>query len=101
MAAVAVHAGWLPTLPDLTRFVEVAGKHLSVAVHKHDGKYVAMHHPTKCWGYGPTIDAALSDVALMLANDRDWYCHGEGARLYLHGRMYERRAAIQRAFGEA
>ena len=86
-------------LPDVLRFVVVSGKQLAVGVVREDHGYSATHIATGCWGYGETIDAALKDIALMLANDAEWFCHGEGARMYLHGRAYQRRAAIQAVFG--
>ena len=87
-------------LPDDTRHVTVGGKTLPVSVTFEDHGYLATHGETGCWGYGPTVDEALADVALMLANDRDWYCFGTGKTLYLYGRAYHRRAAIQKVFGE-
>ena len=98
MAAIAVHMAWLNTLPDVTRFVTVAGKTLAVSVTEEDSGILATHLDTGCWGYGETVEGAMHDIALMLENDREWYCTGEGSRMYLHGRMYDRRAAIQRVF---
>lgn len=98
--SVTVHHIRPDVLPQMTRFVQVAGVSFTVHVTKEEGSWLAWHDETGCWGWAPTVDAALEDVALMLSNDKDWFCDGEGSRLYLYGRAYQRRAAVQLAFGE-
>lgn len=103
MTAVAVKFNPMrpDLMPEITRFTTVAGVTLTVQMCREGSGWLAWHIETGCWGYGVTIECAMRDITLMLANDHDWYCMGEGARQYLYGRMYERRAAIQRTFGGA
>lgn len=96
---VSIHPIRPDVLPQMTRFVVVAGVTFTVQMHKERGKWLAWHDATRCWGYAATVDGALEDIALMLANERDWWCDGEGSRMYLYGRQFERRAAVQKAFG--
>lgn len=99
--AVKLNAMRPDILPEITRFVYVAGVNLTVQVYREGTGWLAWHIETGCWGYGVTIECAVRDIALMLANEHDWFVVGEGSRMYLHGRMYERRAAIQKTFGGA
>lgn len=96
---VAVHPVCPDVSPQVTRFVQLAGVSFTIRVTREGDRWLAWHEATGCWGYAGTITGAMEDITLMLANERDWYCTGEGARLYLHGRMHERRAAVQKAFG--
>ena len=86
-------------LPTTTTHVTVGGTTLPVSVTAEDHGYLATHAETGCWGYGDSVDAALDDLVLMLANDREFYCFGAGKDLYLYGRMFARRAAVQKTFG--
>lgn len=88
-------------LPDYTRHVEVAGKVWPVSITEENHGWLATHQATGCWGYGATVEAAMADCQDMMDADRRWYVDGEGARLYLHGAAFARRARVQACFGEA
>ena len=94
---------FMPLRPDVlpleTHHVTVGGTTLPVSVTAEDGGYLATHADTGCWGYGDSVERALDDLVLMLANDREWYCFGAGKTLYMWGRSFERRAAVQKTFG--
>ena len=95
----AVHPRWLTVLPDVVRFVEVAGLTLAVVLTRTERGYVATHLRTGVWGYGATADDAVADCGDALAHERRWYLDEAGAYLDLSAGERAKRAAIREVFG--
>lgn len=98
MTALAVHLGWLSTLPDATQHIDVAGVTVPVSVTAEDHGYSVTHMDTGCWGYGETVDDALADCRDMLMEGKAFYIDGPCAHIELPPSVAKRRAAFRAVF---